>query len=308
MYFVVKYRMMKEFQRPFILFPTDFSPRSDKAIEAAYLLEKLYRGEVVLFHAVAPNTSWSGFFQPKQENDTAELALEAHKQLDEYRKTIDPFRMHRISTMVGVGKPETAIVEAAIDIQPRMIVIGHRSETTFFENLFGTSVHHVLRNSPFPVLSLRNPVNAEGFTKIILPIDATKESTQKLQWGIRFANLFNAELHLFSVISTSGEDQHAQEIRMKNSLEQAKNAGVNVISNFRPMVKGIAETIMAYAQEVNADLICIMTQQEADSDSLRVKMMGSVADKIVNNSDMAVLSIVPDRIVDQYRRGANRLA
>lgn len=298
---------MKDFQRPYILFPTDFSTRSDKAIEAAFHLEKLYRGEVVLFHAVSTTTSWAGFFQPKKEQDTSELAIEAHQKLEEYRKQIDPFRMHRISTMVGIGKPETAIVEAAIEIQPRMIVMGHRTETTFFENMFGTAAHHVLRHAPFPVLTMRKPVSPEGFHRIVLPIDATKESTQKLQWGIRFANLFNAELHLFSVISTSGEDQHAQEIRMKNAAETATNANVNVVSMFRPLQKDISETILSYAEEVQADLICIMTQQEVDADSLMSKMMGSVADKIVNNSDMAVLSVVPDRIADKYRRGANRL-
>ena len=54
----------------------------------------------------------------------------------------------------------------------------------------------------------------------------------------------------------------------------------------------IADVVVEYSKQINADLIAIMTQQEL---KLKEQFLGSTAEHIVNNAQVPVVSIRPTR-------------
>ena len=71
-----------------------------------------------------------------------------------------------------------------------------------------------------------------------------------------------------------------------------KGKGINTTHKIITDTKGksVGQTILDYAQEVNAGLIMIMTQQENDITEMFV---GSSAQAIINGSEIPVMSVVP---------------
>jgi nucleotide-binding universal stress UspA family protein len=65
---------------------------------------------------------------------------------------------------------------------------------------------------------------------------------------------------------------------------------VQVTSDLVHKKGSVAETILKFSKNVNADLLMIMTQQEIDFTDL---FIGSQAQAIINHSEIPVLSIIP---------------
>jgi nucleotide-binding universal stress UspA family protein len=81
---------------------------------------------------------------------------------------------------------------------------------------------------------------------------------------------------------------------MIQTKEKVESMGVNCTAEFVKVVKGydtIASGVIAYSNKAEADLIMIMTQQERDP----VKFfIGSSAQTIISDSDVPVMSILPE--------------
>lgn len=80
---------------------------------------------------------------------------------------------------------------------------------------------------------------------------------------------------------------------IKNQLdevaEKVSAAGVKVFTN---MLRNddVADTVIEYSQEINADLVIIMTREES---KLNDMVVGSSARKIITESKVPVLSLRP---------------
>lgn len=275
-----------------ILFPTEFGPLGEKAKSNAIHLAKLYKAELVLMHAIHIPSGLSKLFSEVNEDD---LRKKAGAELDKLKKQIDPNGEMTISTLVRVEDPEIAIVKAAAETNASMCIFGTKGGSGLRDTMLGSAVNSVIRHAPCPVITMRNKPDYVGFKKILVPIDLAQEAVEKVDWGIKLAKLYGAELHLYSVVKGSADDLLKLEGRIKKSIEHAKAQGVeNVHAKLDSAEGSIGDSIMAYADKVDADLICIMTQQESEG-GIKTSILGTVADGLVNVSQRPVISIRPER-------------
>ncbi|TAE86407.1 MAG: universal stress protein [Bacteroidetes bacterium] len=252
-----------------ILVPVDASNCSTVALKAAISLAKAYQASLYVHHVI-------------ENADVAEKVKQESKHLlgdSAYQYT------------EGKGNVYKEIVAKALDISASLIVMGTHGSTGFQEFWLGSNTNKVVNSSKCPVLTIRDGVNRTDFKKIIMPMDTSFESRQKVPVVVSLASKLKASVHILAV-STS-KDKEA-EFTTGNYSRQAKDSILDhgiVCTDEKRLGGNITNTTIAYAQETDADLIVIMTEQEPQIGSF---FLGKFAQQMVNNSPVPVL-VVPTR-------------
>lgn len=127
-----------------ILFCTDFSENSERALNYAISATEEYDAELTLLHVLEEVPS------PAK---TEEAIAAATEQLDklippEARKTL------KIKTAVRIGKPYLQIIQLALETQVDMVAMGVRGRGALDLAVFGSTTYRVIQLGPCPVLAV----------------------------------------------------------------------------------------------------------------------------------------------------------
>jgi len=148
---------MKKFQK--ILWPTDFSNPSYKALEAALDLARTYRAELWLMHVIPPMPSLSGPELPGSFDAgrfQSVLEKSAVSSMENVKKKRIP-RGVKVQSLIVQGSPAHEITEVARKKRFDLIVIATHGQAGFKHLLFGSVAEKVMRHSTVPVLIIRSP-------------------------------------------------------------------------------------------------------------------------------------------------------
>lgn len=139
-----------------ILCPVDFSPSSMKALDYALSIAQEAKASLTLLHVV----EWS----PDDE-----VREHRHFNVPEYRRYLEEeargMLRHAVPEearlwcetreLVAVGKPRDEIQRVARETGAHLIVMGVHGRGAIDLMLFGSTTHHVIRESHCPVLTIR---------------------------------------------------------------------------------------------------------------------------------------------------------
>lgn len=274
-----------------LLVPVDFSGEAEKAYPVALFMARLYKAEVHLLHVLEVPAGIAKLFSNTDENAARK---EVSKRLDEVIASLPSDVIFR--KMIKLGRPTAKILEAAVELDANCIIMGTNGASGIQEMVSGSNTSKVIKHAPCPVISLRNQPGEVLFNKILLPIDLTKETGEKLKLGIEFAKTFNAELTLLTILENNDEESKQRlNKRLKMALDLVRKQKVSVESSTLILKGDISKQVIQFAEEIGADLIAIMTQQEL---AFRETLLGSNASHLVNHSPIPVLSIRPEK---EYR-------
>jgi nucleotide-binding universal stress UspA family protein len=138
-----------------ILFATDFSPASEKALQAARLLARKFGASLRVVHVVdnAPVLSYyTAVYQAR--------ALEGTRR-QQARKALDKLMSRQLAkgararAEVRVGNPAEQILKAARGWRAQLIVLGTHGFGPLARTLLGSTADKVVRRSSVPVLTVR---------------------------------------------------------------------------------------------------------------------------------------------------------
>ncbi|MDZ4668956.1 MAG: universal stress protein [bacterium] len=135
--------------------------------------------------------------------------------------------------------------------------------------------------------------------KIVVPIDSSFETRQKVPYAVAMAKAFGSKLYVIGVSNDKGKDA---EVLIKNYLRQVilniEEKGVSVTSEIR-LGGNPTNQVLDYANELDAGMIVIMTEQETNITSF---FSGKYSQQMIKSSAIPVLSIHPkDLIVSDAR-------
>ena len=127
-----------------ILFCTDFSENSERALNYAISATTEYDAELTLLHVLEEVPS------PAK---TEEAIAAATEQLD---KLIPPEgrKPLKIKTAVRIGKPYRQIIQLALETQIDMVAMGVRGRGALDLAVFGSTTYRVMQLGPCPVLAV----------------------------------------------------------------------------------------------------------------------------------------------------------
>lgn len=281
-----------------ILIPLDFSETSNLALDHGIYMAKLYNAEIHLLH-VHETLLYTAGIDYSMVNLNPRFELEIEKNFEyKLKETAEKlFTQHniRVKTIQEKGRAYHVIVDTAEKINANLIIMGTHGVSGVQEFFAGSNAFRVATSSPCPVLTLQQHTKEPGFKNIIMPIDDSFASRQKLNHCIELAHKYNAKVHIAGLM-TGDDTEFIRKFNLK--IEQAEEyLQAHNVSFSTKLIEGenLATMTMDYAKECNGDLIVIMTEQEPN---IKALFMGSFAQQVVNHSKIPVLSIRPE--VQEY--------
>jgi len=274
-----------------ILIPTDFSDTADLALLHAIDMAKRTQAEIILLHVVVSFAFKGGINSPDAEKGQTLIEIVEEKlglKAAEIKAQYD----FNLITRVAVGSIRDEVIKAAEETGSDIIVLGTHGVSGIKEFFMGSNAFRIVSESLCPVLSVQVTAQQKGFKNILVPIDNSFHSREKLNLAIRFANTYDAQLHICGLRSHDHDD-HDLNTRFRLKMQQVEeyiaehHAAFSVSTLF---CSNIAKTTMEYAAEKNADLIIIMNEQETNTAGF---FMGPYAQQVVNHSTIPVLSVPP---------------
>ncbi len=293
-------------ENSFILVPIDFTDESMFTLQQSLNLAKATNSQIVLLHVIQNTSSFFDFLLKDKDNDISKkIETEITNKLKEIAEKFSKENNIKVQYILEHGKVYDKILEIAERFKVKSIVIG-KSTKTSNNRFIGSNALTVIRESNIPVLTisytderiLKNPdfKNAihKGYKNILLPLDLTKETTQKTNIAIEIAKQHNANINVISV-KTNDIDNTTQTkllLQLDRVQQFISKQNIPCSSNFitKNDDESIAQTITEYAIKNKIDLIIIMTQQEKNWTKL---FIGSTAQEIINISPVPVLSVIP---------------
>jgi len=141
-----------------ILVTTDFSEFSLYAVPYAVEMARRFSSELVLGHVIEPiigpaDFAWGSYNVAEIEAKSREYAQE---NLEKMRKDHFPDDL-KSSTWLGYGSPFKEVISFVKEEGCDLIVISTHGLTGLSHIIFGSTTEKIVRKSPVPVLTVRDP-------------------------------------------------------------------------------------------------------------------------------------------------------
>ena len=270
-----------------ILVPIDFSGDSINALEFAIKFANKLNAKLRLIYIKSNKNFDVPFFFKDAEVNKVSVESFFDIIIKKYKSKI----VVDFDYKIREGKVFKEIVNQAKYDDTDLIIMGTHGVSGFEAYWIGSNAYKVVSNSPCPVITIRNGFMRRGLTKIVMPIDISKSSRQKINYTADLAELYDAEIHIVSVRETK---RPMIIKRLDNYVSQTKeyleNRNIKVITSDL-FGSNITDITIDYAKKVDAELISIMTEQVENASNL---WLGRYAQQMVNNSPIPVLSIRPN--------------
>lgn len=282
---------MKPFNIQKILIPIDFSETSMLAIEHGGFIAQLFKAELVLLHVIEKHWEQFSIIAPElRVSPPDDLINLIEKRLAEVASDILSRYGVKSMHITSTGNIFNEILSVSKEHNVDLVVMGTHGTSGVMEFFIGSNTFKMVTQSECPVISVQAHSKKIGFKDILLPIDDSAHSRQKVNHAIVLAKHFASKIHILG-LSDSDKDIDVKkfEIKLEQIEEYIKKCDLPFT---RKTVDGKnqATTTYDYAKSVNADLIVIMTDQD---ENITGRLMGTFAQQIINHSKIPVLTIQP---------------
>jgi nucleotide-binding universal stress UspA family protein len=127
-----------------ILFCTDFSEDSQRALDYAISLTVEYNAELTLLHVAQDKTGWVGY-----EGSTSRAAKQLAKLIP-----LEACKNCRIKTTVRTGTAYREIIQLASEMEADLVVMAVRGRNALDLAVFGSTTYRVIQLGTCPVLAV----------------------------------------------------------------------------------------------------------------------------------------------------------
>lgn len=276
-----------------ILVPIGFTNQSLVALRQAVIVAKHTNSELFLLSVVEMPTALQKIFsdyEEKQKQFKDKLRENLVKLSNKYCKGVS-----NVKCLVSSGKIYEEITDVAESVGASLIVMGTDGTPKDIKKKFiGSNANKVVRSAPCPVITIKGKSISNACDMIALPLDLNKETREKVTNAIQFARFFNSEIRAFSVSFANDDDSTKNKLNrtLSQVSEFITSKGVKCSTELVEISSSasFSGSIVKYSEDINADLIMIMTKGE---ENLDLNFLGSNARKLINKSDIPVMSIRP---------------
>lgn len=192
------------------------------------------------------------------------------------------------------------IVHAADDINADLIVVGTHGSSGFEEFWIGSNANKIVSATDKPIITIRGGIDIQRpLDKIVLPLDSTVETRQKLPFTAELAKIHDAEIFVLAVYTTKvSEVRYRVDTYTDQVIEYLEEEGIKYTRD-AVEADNLTKSTIGYAERIDANMISIMTEQERTTANL---WLGAYAQQMVNHSPFPVLSIRPKELIRSLTR------
>ncbi|MCB9360518.1 MAG: universal stress protein [Flavobacteriales bacterium] len=263
-----------------VLVPHDFSSVANCAVNHAAKIANSFKGEVYLLHVVS---------KTKEIDATRE-------KLNVIARDAEEANGVTFNVIVRIGNIFEDIGDVASEIGAGFIVMGTHGAKGM-QKIMGSHALRVISHSkvPFVVVQNQDPKQAETYDDIVVPIDYSEVTKQKLTVAANIAKHFDSKIHLFYDL----ESDDFLKKKLDRELSFAKNYFLERKISYtlnQAEVKGqFKKQLVIFAAKIDADLIAIVNTQEG---ALLPDFFGSEEQVVIaNEAEIPVIITNPTQQV-----------
>lgn len=254
-----------------VLVPTDFSDVGDYAIEHGIGVAKEMGFSLCILHVVTKETL-SNLKKEKKGID------EITKKLEKIVSSIKENHNIKADYIAKEGSIFQVIGKVTKEIGANIVIIGTHGKYGV-QHLLGSYISKVISKSEVPVIVIQKKGFGDGYKNVVIALDTSTTSKQKVKWAVYMAKKLNSTIHLYSQFVS---DTHLK-IKLKKNISQIKaifeQNRISYSESGASEKGNTVKQIVDYSEKVKADLIMIMT----DNDSLLPNFIERPEEKIIFN-------------------------
>lgn len=230
------------------------------------------------------------------------LAKRAAKRLDRVRSVLE-HKGIKANTRVVIGVPYQEIVRAAQKHEVDLIALGNRGLNLPVRMLLGSTTNKVLRETPVPILTVRQAMKKPTVKKILVPNSFSPADKASLEWAFAFAGALGASVVLLHIVEAHQSWNSAKKGFM-GRIRQLAAAKADAVLEAVPAQKrkGVAAStrievfsrpwsgIVSFAREEGIDMIVMGTQARKGVSRF---FLGSVAERVIREAPCPVIAVRP---------------
>lgn len=270
-----------------ILIPTDFSEYANNAVDYGISIAKKSKATIHFLHIISTPVEWTRLPKEKEKNYPDTLRAIGHAKLELNRLEIKATKANlKVKQYLVYDKTSDEIIEHLKHYKHDFIVMGSHGAKGWRELYIGNNAQKVVRNSPVPVLIVREKPKRLAIKKIIFASNFSREVDRPFISIMNFAIATRAHVHLLYVNVPSYFEETDESLhRMEMFTRKCKKCLCTThIRNALNEERGI----MNFRKEIDADMIALSTHGKAGA--IRI-LSHSVAEMLANHSDVPVLSV-----------------
>ena len=265
-----------------IIVPLDFSDESLNGLNLALMLAKKTGANIQLIHVIGKNISANKELL-ETENQLVKIKFEDIIEKCNEKGNINCNLKYNIKE----GQIFKEIAGLAEEFEDPITVLSTHGASGFEDLFIGGNAYKITSHSRNPVITIRRSKIPSNIDNIVLPLDITFQTREKVPYTVKLAEVFGSKIHLLT-------------IRLSNlkSIEKKLHQYADQVASYLDSHKilytvehlhgsNLTDLTIDYSQSVDADLISIMTEQEKSASNL---LLGNFAHQMINKAFIPVLS------------------
>ncbi len=270
-----------------IIVPIDFSEEALKGLELAIVLTKNIACNIEMVYVQKKSLDYNPGSK-EEEYKYAEKEFQAI--IEKYNPKLS--NNVGLSFIIKSGKIYREVVNQVESFSDSFIVSSTHGASGFEKFFIGSNTFKIISATDKPVFTIRGTNIPSNISKIILPLDISVDTRQKLPFTAEIAQWYNAEVHVITVTSLQTEDISKKlSAYSKQVCEYLENKNIKFETESLTG-NNLTDLVLDYASLVKADLISIMTEQVSDANFI----LGTSAQEMLNKSSIPVLCINPKEL------------
>ena len=265
-----------------IVVPIDFSEDSQKGIDLALLFSGVHKTTIQLVYVQKKSSYYNSPGHFEEEKAWAN---------NKFKKLVADYgpKLKNDSTLkfiIKSGKIYKEIVSQVESYSEGMVVASTHGASGFEEFFMGSNAFKIISATEKPVLTTRTGNIPDKVSKIVMPLDVTIDTRQKVPVTATLAKLFGAEVHVITVSTSKGKrisDRLNAYAKQATGYLRAQDVSFRLKSLYGD---NIVDLIVVYADSVDANMITIMKEQ-----SKTLTLMSNLTHKLLNRASIPVLTL-----------------
>lgn len=271
-----------------ILVPYDFSPVAEHALDFACQIASKLEGEIMLLNVIEHPTanSYEAIMGVKDDPMEQLYIKKMYEKVSEKLGEIVSNAAHsddKISTKIQLGNAFNSIIDQITEEKVDLLIVGTEGAEGLNEFFVGSNAEKIVRHASCPVITIHEKAEIEPIEKIVFAsgfmdldeifIEKVKELQRVLEAQLKIVKINTPA----SFTSTRHDQKQMDDFVARFGIENYTTAIYNC--------KNEEDGIMLYAEDVDADMIAIGTNQRKGIGHF---FAGSIAEDIVNNAKIPV--------------------
>lgn len=271
-----------------LLVPVDYSDKSVFGLKYAAKLNKVLKGKITFINVIkGVDPIWSEFFTDV-EREILLKKLKSH--LQNFVTKNSDLDGADFDCVIAKGKLCDTIMQTAESLNASAIVMGTSHADNIKKKIIGTNALRVVSEAKCPVITIKSEPDSAPIKRLILPLDISKETREKVVDTVDIARKLDAEILVVSAYSFDDE-------LIYKTLQQQQNQVVKYITDRGIKSSGKllkvddnVDGVLDFIDANKGDMVIITTHQQLE---IVTSFIGSFAKSIVSRSKVPVMSIVP---------------